>query len=59
MIAMREEKSLAYEVRVVLLLGLAYGFAFFDRQTMSFLAPSSTPPARCSRVWRPASGRSL
>jgi MFS family permease len=39
MIAMREEKSLAYEVRVVLLLGLAYGFAFFDRQTMSFLAP--------------------
>jgi MFS family permease len=36
---MREEKSLAYEIRVVLLLGLAYGFAFYDRQTMSFLSP--------------------
>ncbi len=36
---MREEKSLAYEIRVVLLLGLAYGFAFYDRMTMTFLTP--------------------
>ena len=36
---MREAKSLAYEIRVILLLGLAYGFAFYDRQTMSFLSP--------------------
>jgi len=28
-----------YELRVVLLLGLAYGFAFYDRMTMSFLSP--------------------
>jgi MFS family permease len=36
---MRDQKTLAYEIRVVLLLGLAYGFAFYDRQTMSFLSP--------------------
>lgn len=36
---MREGKSLAYEIRVVLLLGLAYGFAFYDRMTMTFLTP--------------------
>src|SRR3569832_1727502 len=37
--AMSDQMSLAYEIRVVLLLGLAYGFAFYDRQTMSFLSP--------------------
>jgi len=36
---MSEQKSMAYEIRVVLLLGLAYGFAFYDRMTMSFLSP--------------------
>ncbi len=36
---MSEQKSLAYEMRVVLLLGLAYGFAFYDRMTMTFLTP--------------------
>lgn len=36
---MIDQKSLAYEIRIVLLLGLAYGFAFYDRQTMSFLSP--------------------
>lgn len=36
---MSDQKSLAYEIRIVLLLGLAYGFAFYDRQTMSFLSP--------------------
>lgn len=28
-----------YELRVLLLLGLAYGFAYFDRMSMSFLSP--------------------
>jgi len=28
-----------YEFRVLLLLGLAYGFAYFDRMAMTFLAP--------------------
>ncbi len=36
---MSAQKSFAYEFRVVLLLGLAYGFAFYDRQAMSFLSP--------------------
>jgi MFS family permease len=36
---MTTPKSPAYEFRVVLLLGLAYGFAFYDRMTMSFLSP--------------------
>jgi predicted MFS family arabinose efflux permease len=29
----------AYELRVLLLLGLAYGFAFWDRQAITFLGP--------------------
>ncbi len=29
-----------YELRVLLLLGLAYGFAYFDRMAMTFLGPS-------------------
>jgi predicted MFS family arabinose efflux permease len=29
-----------YELRVVLLLGLAYGFAFFDRQALVYLGPA-------------------
>jgi len=36
---MTREHSVGYELRVVLLLGLAYGFAFYDRMTMSFLSP--------------------
>ncbi len=31
--------SRGYERRVLILLGLAYGFAYFDRMAMSFLAP--------------------
>jgi len=30
---------IGYEVQVVLLLGLSYGFAFYDRQMMTFLSP--------------------
>lgn len=29
----------SYELRVVLLLGLAYGFAYFDRMALSFVSP--------------------
>jgi MFS family permease len=35
--------SVIYEFWVVLLLGLAYGFAFYDRQMMSFLSPFVIP----------------
>jgi len=31
--------SVGYEVQVVILLGLSYGFAFYDRQMMTFLSP--------------------
>lgn len=31
--------ALGYEITVVLLLGLAFGFAYFDRMAMTFLAP--------------------
>ncbi|MGZ5821822.1 MAG: hypothetical protein ACXWI1_10120, partial [Croceibacterium sp.] len=33
------EQRGGYELRVLLLLGLAYGFAYFDRMAMTFLAP--------------------
>jgi predicted MFS family arabinose efflux permease len=36
---MAREQGGGYELRVVLLLGLAYGFAFYDRMTMAFLSP--------------------
>src|SRR5215469_6709860 len=36
-------QSTLYEYWVVLLLGLAYGFAFYDRQMMSFLSPFVIP----------------
>jgi len=36
---MAGEHRVGYELRVVLLLGLAYGFAFYDRMTMAFLSP--------------------
>ncbi len=32
-------QSFAYELRVLLLLGLAFGFAYFDRMAMTFLGP--------------------
>ncbi len=33
------EHKLGYELTVVLLLGLAFGFAYFDRMAMTFLSP--------------------
>lgn len=35
----RTEHSFGYEWTVVLLLGLAFGFAYFDRMAMTFLSP--------------------
>jgi predicted MFS family arabinose efflux permease len=34
-----EDHRLGYELTVVLLLGLAFGFAYFDRMAMTFLSP--------------------
>ncbi|WP_305097726.1 MFS transporter [Croceibacterium aestuarii] len=34
-----ESPPRGYELRVLVLLGLAYGFAYFDRMAMTFLAP--------------------
>ena len=34
-----EDAGRGYELRVVLLLGLAFGFAYFDRMALTFLAP--------------------
>ena len=31
--------GIGYELTVVLLLGLAFGFAYFDRMAMTFLSP--------------------
>jgi MFS family permease len=36
---MSARNPLRYEIQVVLLLGLSYGFAFYDRQVMTFLSP--------------------
>lgn len=35
----QQEGSRAYELRVLVLLGLAFGFAYFDRMALTFLAP--------------------
>jgi len=35
----REGADRGYELRVVVLLGLAFGFAYFDRMALTFLAP--------------------
>ena len=35
----RPSHSIGYEWTVVLLLGLAFGFAYFDRMAMTFLSP--------------------
>ena len=35
----RSPHSLRYEITVLLLLGLSFGFAYFDRMAMTFLAP--------------------
>ncbi len=36
---MTSQHKIGYELRVVVLLGLAFGFAFYDRMTMAFLSP--------------------
>jgi MFS family permease len=39
----REGAGRGYELRVVVLLGLAFGFAYFDRMALTFLAPFVQP----------------
>lgn len=48
-----------YEMRVVLLLGLAYGFAFYDRQIMTFLTPFVASELRLSNLQIGALGAGL
>lgn len=35
----RQQPARGYELRVLVLLGLAFGFAYFDRMALTFLAP--------------------
>jgi len=51
--------SVAYEFWVVLLLGLAYGFAFYDRQMMSFLSPFVIPEFHLNNTQVGALGSAL
>ena len=51
--------SVGYEFWVVLLLGLAYGFAFYDRQMMTFLAPFVIPEFHLSNLQVGALGSGL
>ena len=51
--------SVGYEFWVVLLLGLAYGFAFYDRQMMSFLAPFVIPEFHLNNTQVGALGSAL
>lgn len=54
-----EPVSRGYEARVVVLLGLAYGFAFFDRQMMTFLTPFVAPELDLSNLEIGALGAGL
>ena len=51
--------SVGYEFWVVLLLGLAYGFAFYDRQMMSFLSPFVIPEFHLNNTQVGALGSAL
>lgn len=48
-----------YELRVVLLLGLAFGFAYFDRMAMTFLSPYVVADLRLSNTQVGALGSGL
>jgi predicted MFS family arabinose efflux permease len=48
-----------YELRVVLLLGLAFGFAYFDRMAMTFLAPFVVADLKLSNTQVGALGSGL
>lgn len=52
-------QSVGYEFWVVLLLGLAYGFAFYDRQMMSFLSPFVIPEFHLNNTQVGALGSAL
>jgi len=51
--------GMVYEFWVVLLLGLAYGFAFYDRQMMSFLSPFVIPEFHLNNTQVGALGSAL
>ena len=51
--------SVGYEFWVVMLLGLAYGFAFYDRQMVTFLAPFVIPEFHLSNTQVGALGSGL
>ena len=48
-----------YELRVVLLLGLAFGFAYFDRMAMTFLSPYVVADLKLSNTQVGALGSGL
>jgi MFS transporter, ACS family, hexuronate transporter len=43
-------RSRGYEIGLMVLLSLAFGFVFFDRNSMSFLAPFVAPDLRLSNT---------
>ena len=53
------ERGGAYELRTVLLLGFAYGFAFYDRQMLTFLTPFIAPEFHLSNLQIGALGAGL
>lgn len=56
---MLERSARALEIRTVLLLGFAYGFAFFDRMAMSFLGPYVVEDLHLSNTQLGALGSAL
>ncbi len=52
-------KDQSTELRVLLLLGLAYGFAFFDRMALSYLSPFVVPDLQLSNTQVGALGSGL
>ena len=53
------EADRGYELTVVLLLGLAFGFAYFDRMAMTFLSPFVVEDLRLSNTQVGALGSGL
>ena len=58
-IGVRDKGVAGYEVRVVLLLGLAFGFAYFDRMSMTFLSPYVVKDLRLNNTQVGALGAGL
>ena len=54
-----QQQSRGYELTVVLLLGLAFGFAYFDRMAMTFLSPYVVADLKLSNTQVGALGSGL